>query len=418
MRIWQIIEKLMPSMTRRRRWYDRGIIGLRTIANEGWGCFWWKYKQYKTSKKLVQCKINSPKNWSPKLELSEDLEKKKDKETIPFPRHVTISNTDKCNLKCIMCYKRFGSSIPYMQLPSMSDELIDKIIYELFPRVETFALTVSGEPLADKNYKKFIGAAKKFNVKLKLLTNGVFLNDFQTIKSILEASESIAVSMDGLGEDIYESIRIGSKFDIIDKNLKILVSIRNKLGLADKVKIGLCIVLMKRNIEQLPDFILYASDIGIDWIDTTHLVVVDKSLSDECLINHKKLYNTIYDRSICVAQAKNIPIIISPKFDINNENIKPMIYDKSHKVVNRKKIYCPLIYEQSWILVNGDVIPCCNPCMSVIMGNIKKKSFEEVWNNKSYSKLRDSFKTGDVSECCKNCYVIHQFTYPDKAKFD
>jgi MoaA/NifB/PqqE/SkfB family radical SAM enzyme len=219
------------------------------------------------------------------------------KETIPFPRHVTIANTYKCNLKCMMCFKRFeNSSIPYMQLPSMSDELIDKIIHELFPRIETFALTVGGEPLADKNYKKFSDAAKKFNVKLKLLTNGFFLNDFQTIKDILEVSEIIEVSMDGLG-DQYESIRIGSKFDIIDRNLKLLVNIRNKLGLADRVKIGLDVVLMKRNIEQLPDIISYASNIGLDWINTSHLIVLDKSLSDECLVNHRVLYNTIYDRS-------------------------------------------------------------------------------------------------------------------------
>jgi radical SAM protein with 4Fe4S-binding SPASM domain len=195
------------------------------------------------------------------------------------------------------------------------------------------------------------------------------------------------------------------------------VNIRNKLGLADKVKIGLDVVLMKRNIEQLPDIISYASDIGLDWINTSHLIVLDKSLSDESLVNHKVLYNTIYDRSIRVAQAKNVPLAIPPKFDINNENIKPIISGKLAKIVNRKKIYCPFIYEQSWIQVNGDVNPCCNPCMSTIMGNIKKNSFEEVWNNENYSKLRDSFKTGDISECCKNCYMLYQFTDPDKVRF-
>ena len=336
-------------------------------------------------------------------------------EIIPLPKHVTIANTYKCNLKCIMCFKRFESNTPYMQLPSMSDELIAKIIYELFPHIETFALTVTGEPLADKNHKKFSDAAKRFNVKLVLLTNGVFLNDFQTIKDIMEVSKSIEVSMDGLG-DIYESIRIGSKFDMIDRNLKLLVNIRNELGLADKVKIGLNIVLMKRNIEQLPDIISYASDIGIDWMDTSHLIVLDTSLSNESLVNHKLLYNTIYDLSISVAQAKNILIAIPPKFDINDENIKPRVYDVSPKIVNRKKKYCPFIYEQSWILVNGDVVPCC--VMLTIMGNIEKSSFEEVWNNKNYSKLRDSFKTGDIPECCKSCYMLYQYTYQNKAKFD
>ena len=340
----------------------------------------------------------------------------------PLPKHVTISNTYKCNLKCIMCFKRFESNTPYMQLPSMSDELIDKIIYELFPHIETFSLTVGGEPLADKNYKKFIGAAKKFNVKLKLVTNGVLLNNFQTIKDILKVSESIEVSIEGLG-NTYESIRTGSKFGIIDRNIKLLVNTRNKLDLMDKVKIEIDIVLMKKNVEQLPDLLLYASDIGIDCVNATHLVVVDKSLSDESLVNHKVLYNTIYDRSICAVQTRNIKLVMPPKFVIKNENknenkksIFDRINDKSANIVNRKKLYCHFIYEQSWIKVNGDVVPCC--IMPTIMGNIEKSSFEEVWNNKNYSKLRDSFKTGDIPECCKNCYLINQFTDPDKAKFD
>ncbi len=68
------IEKLMPPMTRRRRWYDLGIIGLRTIGNEGWGSFWWKFREHRASKKFVGSRIESP-----KLDiLSEDFERKVD----------------------------------------------------------------------------------------------------------------------------------------------------------------------------------------------------------------------------------------------------------------------------------------------------------------------------------------------------
>jgi len=41
----------MPPMTRRRRWYDLGIIGLRTIADEGWRRFWWKIRIFSKQKK-------------------------------------------------------------------------------------------------------------------------------------------------------------------------------------------------------------------------------------------------------------------------------------------------------------------------------------------------------------------------------
>ncbi|NQE54145.1 Glycosyltransferase AglG, partial [ANME-1 cluster archaeon GoMg3.2] len=46
-----LVEKVLLQGTRRRRYYDLSIIGLRTITNEGWKCFWWKYKQHRSSKK-------------------------------------------------------------------------------------------------------------------------------------------------------------------------------------------------------------------------------------------------------------------------------------------------------------------------------------------------------------------------------
>ena len=74
-----LVEKSMPQGTRRRRWYDLGIIGLRTIANEGWRSFWWKYKQYGSTKKQVQWGIKSPKIVLPKLDIiPEDSEEKVD----------------------------------------------------------------------------------------------------------------------------------------------------------------------------------------------------------------------------------------------------------------------------------------------------------------------------------------------------
>jgi glycosyltransferase involved in cell wall biosynthesis/peptidoglycan hydrolase CwlO-like protein len=47
-----LVEYLIPPMTRRRRWYDLSVIGLRTITNEGWNRFWWKYKEYRQKKKI------------------------------------------------------------------------------------------------------------------------------------------------------------------------------------------------------------------------------------------------------------------------------------------------------------------------------------------------------------------------------
>ena len=40
----------------------------------------------------------------------------------------------------------------------------------------------------------------------------------------------------------------------------------------------------------------------------------------------------------------------------------------------------------SWILANGDVVPCCD-CSGPI-GNINDKPFEQIWNSPDYSAVR------------------------------
>ena len=61
------VAKVLPQGTRRRRWYDRSIIGLRTIANEGWRSFWWKFRVYRRPHKISTKTVKNQ-----KLELSEN----------------------------------------------------------------------------------------------------------------------------------------------------------------------------------------------------------------------------------------------------------------------------------------------------------------------------------------------------------
>jgi MoaA/NifB/PqqE/SkfB family radical SAM enzyme len=41
---------------------------------------------------------------------------------------------------------------------------------------------------------------------------------------------------------------------------------------------------------------------------------------------------------------------------------------------------CPFLWKQAIIDWNGDVSPCCAPDPPV-MGNVKERPFQEIWNN-------------------------------------
>ncbi|MFH8120273.1 MAG: rhamnan synthesis F family protein, partial [Candidatus Aenigmatarchaeota archaeon] len=46
------IERIAPLGTKRRRWYDLGVLGLRVLASEGFRGLWRKYRIYKNLKKI------------------------------------------------------------------------------------------------------------------------------------------------------------------------------------------------------------------------------------------------------------------------------------------------------------------------------------------------------------------------------
>jgi len=68
--VWQLlmkyhngfVERFLPHETRRRRLYDKGLKGGRILMNEGWRSFWWKFKDYRSTTKILhKSKIDLPK---------------------------------------------------------------------------------------------------------------------------------------------------------------------------------------------------------------------------------------------------------------------------------------------------------------------------------------------------------------------
>lgn len=52
---------------------------------------------------------------------------------------------------------------------------------------------------------------------------------------------------------------------------------------------------------------------------------------------------------------------------------------------------------------DGFVYPCCVGDRRLKMGNINRNSFAEIWNGRSYQKLRKSMFTGRYFRVCKSC---------------
>ena len=63
---------------------------------------------------------------------------------------------------------------------------------------------------------------------------------------------------------------------------------------------------------------------------------------------------------------------------------------------------CNAPFINASIAYNGDVFLCCNG--GAIAGNVRDKSFKEVWQSARYNELRESVNSNtDMPERCKTC---------------
>lgn len=85
--------------------------------------------------------------------------------------------------------------------------------------------------------------------------------------------------------------------------------------------------------------------------------------------------------------------------------------------------FCMAPWVTSHSFPNGDVFPCCTWNIGNVenVGDLKKNSLEEIWNNKPYRDLRVDMLNNVPNKGCNRCYVVDKVngdSYRDKMNRD
>ncbi|MBU2540523.1 MAG: radical SAM protein [Candidatus Omnitrophica bacterium] len=326
-----------------------------------------------------------------------------------LPAVLTIVDTTRCNLDCIMCVRNKG----YLQTALRSfkrysrrrDEtvmnfnLFKKIASEMFPHISRVCLSVAGEPFINPNFPRQLELIESYKVWLDLFTNATLIPKDELLRRLVNRLSRMVVSIDGASKKTYESIRKGARFQEVIDNIKRLNTERMKIDKEIRPKLVFWFVLMRRNIEELPEYVRLAHSLGADGIGAAHVTIFKKSLEKESLVYHKQLANRY------LKQARDL----IDKLGLETFDFPPLF---SQVPVSQDKVDTPMpnspckfLWREAVIELNGDVYPCCAPEKTgLLMGNVSKQSFREIWSGKRYQILRASFEDGYLYPPCKNCY--------------
>ncbi|MBP7273890.1 MAG: radical SAM protein [Saprospiraceae bacterium] len=177
----------------------------------------------------------------------------------PAVMEFEISNT--CNLKCIMCFERFSSTIEgkknVLEDNIYTDDFIDQL-KQFIPHLE-HVIFKGGEPFLINAYYKIwkLIAEIKPSVLVTIISNATVLNN--RVQTVLKnINFQLIVSVDSLIKERYEIIRKGADYQKTMDNLNYFIQLsKTKPASIPRLKMNICI--MNNNWDEALDIILFCN---------------------------------------------------------------------------------------------------------------------------------------------------------------
>lgn len=285
-----------------------------------------------------------------------------------LPVYLDIVPTKRCNIKCIFCIKYDSSGILDMSL-----DTFNRIVKLLFPYPTSVNFCSGGEPFLNKNLLKMLKVCKENNIHTYVLSNGMSLTG-EIIEQIVKENliDNLGISFDGVNRKTIEEIRIGVSCERVLDNIKKIKEKQKEMNkMVPLITFAYC--LMRRNIEELPEFIKMASEIGVKRVFCQYLAVANEIDEKESLFFHPDIAKKYFNLARKSAQEFNVELQLPPEIKRNSNEIKTCYEPWGFMMVD----------------TDGRVIPCYKGWDAISMGNIKEcQNIYEIWNGKKYQEFR------------------------------
>ncbi|MBM3253022.1 MAG: glycosyltransferase [Candidatus Omnitrophica bacterium] len=302
------------------------------------------------------------------------------------PQIIGIGAHYNCNAKCIFC---LDGDYPYFNL-DIYKGFFEKKLGSILPRARALNLCGYGEILLMPDVLLFLDYLNKTlpHVNKIITTNGVPLSP-SILGRIIESKYNIQISLHTSNKDLHKLLTGIDMFERIIEQIKHLVRIRPDSRMPG---ISLVFVINSLNIEDLPNFVRFAIDLGVDEVICNYLTIYKPSHFELSCFYKQDITNEMVAEAEEIANTHNFRLRTPPKFNQPSQNNGDSI--------------CSEPWRYFYVETQGSVLPCCYAEGHI--GYLNQKSFEEIWNGKVYQDLRRSQIERRIDGFCKNCYKLNE----------
>lgn len=314
-----------------------------------------------------------------------------------YPRRLVFELTNACNLNCVMCGRNAADF-----KTTMFDMDVFKSFEPMFDVVEEVTLMGWGEPTIHPDFIEMLKIVDKHSARKYFCTNGMNLKKIKD--AVFDYSVDVfAVSVDGANYETNARIRIGSDLNIITQDLKEIVAEKKKRGLTYPW-INFVFCAMDSNIEELPDLISLAAEIGIEEVKVVYLTVFEKDLLHETLWGKEEKVRNVFEKA--EKKAEELGIILKLPHLVGED----IANDNPHKE-------CFVSWRDFFLGSDGYVRPCMSTPVKFFKFD-QKTPFFDIWNAKEYQNYRRNVNDKlAMDAACKRCYQSSHCNWNLKESF-
>lgn len=289
-----------------------------------------------------------------------------------MPFTINFEPTTACNLRCPECPS--GLRQFTRETGNLKSDFFRSTIDELAPHLLYLIFYFQGEPYINPAFLEMVRHARDKGLYTITSTNGHFLNDENARATIESGLDRLIISIDGTTQEVYEQYRKAGKLETVLQGVCNVVKWKRELR-SHTPHIVIQFLVVKPNEHQIPDIKRLAQDLGVDALSFKTAQVYDYEHGNPLLPTNERLsrYRRLPDGRF------------TPKADLHN--------------------HCWKLWHGAVITWDGQVVPCCfDKDAQHRLGDLKAKSFREVWTGIAYQKFRQQLFTGRENiDICTNC---------------
>lgn len=327
---------------------------------------------------------------------------------VKLPANVQIEPVGQCNLRCEMCSIQFRKDGPPYGPPAfMKFETFTGII-DQFVTLEELHLQGLGEPMMHPRFFDMVEYAVKRGIRVSTNSNLTLVNDRRAERCVTSGLDSLQISIDGSTAETYERIRVRAHFDRVVTNIERILAARRRLQSATP-HLRLVMVMMRRNLHELPDLVRFAHRYSMESIFVQHLChdFGEATLPEQYL----PMRDFVQRETLLEEDPRRIEHYfgearkVAQDLHIDLRLPRPRIH--LHPPGTPGPQRCDWPWTGAYFSYQGYAMPCCMVSTPdrINFGNISDLGAERLWNSPRYQEFRAQLSSDEPPEVCRSCSV-------------